>query len=565
MRCLAAGCVIILILALASCTTLNSEKIYRNGAVACSDTIAANIGLQVLKDGGNAIDAACATAFALAVTFPQAGNIGGGGFALIYLADSQQVYNIDFREVAPAAASASIFLNELGEVDRDKALNGPLAAGVPGTVAGLYDLHHRYGSIEWSELVRPAHALADTGFIIGTPLHEVLREEEENLRRFEATREIFFPNGKPIEPGQRLVQSDLALALDFIEMQGRDGFYLGETAEAIAQYCAENGGLITVEDLKNYTTAWRQPVKFRFRQLDIYAAGLPSSGGIVMGQIMKMLNQYELEKYTADAPEYIHLFTEASRRAYADRAAYLGDPEFAPDLTDRLLDDHYITSRLQTIDPAHASVSSEILPGIPGENRESDQTTHLVVADAKGNIVSLTYTINAWFGCKAVVPEFGFFLNNEMDDFAILPDQPNAFGLTGSAANAIEPGKRMLSSMTPTIVMKSGRPYMALGSPGGSKIITAVAQTIINYDIFDMNLTEAVTVPRFHHQWMPDQLYLEQGGYDVVTIQKLIGMGHQVSERTPFAEVMALSFSSDGLFLTPAADPRRGGGCATGF
>ncbi len=565
MRFLAAGCAIILILGLASCDTLSSEKIYRNGVVVCSDKTAADIGLQVLKDGGNAIDAACATAFALAVTFPQAGNIGGGGFALVYLADSQQVYYIDFRETAPAAASARIYLDDQDEIDRDRALNGPQAAGTPGTVAGLSDLHLRFGSAEWSELIHPARSLADTGFIVGQSLSEALLEEEETLRRFEATEKIFFPGGKSIEPGQRLTQPDLALALSFIEMKGRDGFYLGETADAIAEYCAENGGLITTEDLQNYTTAWRQPVKFRFRQLDIYAASLPSSGGIVMGQILKMLNEYELEKYTADAPEYMHLFAEASRRAYADRAEYLGDPDFTPNLTDQLLDDHYIASRRQSIDPTHASSSTEILPGMPGGSHESDQTTHLVVADADGNVVSLTYTVNSWFGCKAVVPEFGFFLNNEMDDFAIQPNVPNAFGLTGSDANRIEPGKRMLSSMTPTIVLKSGKPYMALGSPGGSKIITAVAQTIINYDIFKMNLTESVTSPRFHHQWLPDKLYLEQGGYDVVTIQKLIGMGYEVIERTPYAEVMALVFSDDGLFITPAADPRRGGGCATGY
>jgi gamma-glutamyltranspeptidase/glutathione hydrolase len=565
MRYIILGFVTIALLCVISCDTLNSEKVYRHGAVACSDIIAADIGLQILKDGGNAVDAACATAFALAVTYPQAGNIAGGGFALIYLADSQQVFFLDFRETAPAAARVETFLDSEGKVDRDKVVSGPLAAGIPGTVAGLHEMYQRFGSLDWNNLIQPSRLLADTGFIIGRTLAEALAEDQEVLRKFAATEVIFFHKGKPIESGQRLTQSDLALALNLIEQEGRDGFYQGETAEAIAAYCADNGGLITEKDLQNYNPKWREPVHFKFRQLDVYAAGLPSSGGVAMGQILKTLEQYELERYTAHSPEYIHLFTEAARRAYADRSEYLGDPDYTENLTQQLLDDSYIASRIKSIDPDRASSSADILPGIPKGQSESDQTTHLVAADIHGNIVSLTYTINAWFGCKAVVPGFGFFLNNEMDDFAILPDAPNMFGLTGSAANRIEPGKRMLSSMTPTIVLKSGQPYMALGSPGGSKIITAVAQVIINHNIFGMNVNEAVRSPRFHHQWMPDILYLEQGHYGIGIIQKLIGMGHNVKERTPYSEVMALGFSDDGIFITPAADPRRGGGSAVGY
>jgi gamma-glutamyltranspeptidase/glutathione hydrolase len=565
MRYVIIGFVIIALLGIVSCSTLSTERMYRQGALACSDTLAADIGRQVLIDGGNAVDAACAAALALAVTFPQAGNIAGGGFALIYRADSQKVYFIDFREAAPAAATAAAFLDAEGRVDRDKATVGPLAAGTPGTVAGLYEMHKRFGVSNWGDLVQPARLLADTGFIIGQSLAASLTEESDNLRRFESTAAIFLSQGQPLGPGQRLVQSDLALALNLIEQEGRDGFYQGETAEAITRFCAENGGLITTEDLQNYNPVWRPPVHFRFRQLDVYAPGLPSSGGIVMGQILEMLKGFELERYTADNPEYIHLFTEAARRAYADRSEYMGDPDFTDNLTSSLLDDKYIASRVASIDPSHASPSSEILPGMPRGRRESDQTTHLVVTDADGNIVSLTYTINAWFGCKAVVPGYGFFLNNEMDDFAILPDSPNAFGLTGGAANGIEPGKRMLSSMTPTIVFKSQQPYMALGSPGGSKIITAVAETILNHYIFGMSMKEAVSAPRFHHQWLSDKLFLEQGGYDIKVIQKLINMGHAVEERPPFGEIMALGFSDDGVFIIPAADPRRGGGCATGY
>lgn len=565
MRYFVCGILIIVLLGALSCVSLDAEKMYRQGAVACSEASAAEIGLQVLKDGGNAVDAACATALALAVTFPLAGNIGGGGFALIYIADSQKVYYIDFRETAPEAATAAHYLDSTGNLDSTKSLYGPLSAGTPGTVAGLYEMHNRFGRSDWNELVRPARILADTGFIVEAPLARAISEEKETLKRYPSTEAIFIPDGKALEAGRRLVQPDLALALDMIEQKGRDGFYLGETAEAIAKFCAENGGLITTRDLKNYLPAWRQPVHFRFRRLDIYAPGLPSSGGVVMGQILKMLEPFELERYTVDSPEYMHLFAEAARRAYADRSAYLGDPDFTTDLTGQLLDDAYIASRVQSIDPDHASSSTDILPGMPKGRRESEQTTHLVVADQNGNIVTLTYTVNAWFGCKAIVPGCGFFLNNEMDDFAILADTPNQFGLTGGDANRVEAGKRMLSSMTPTIVFKGNRPYLALGSPGGSKIITAVTQTILNHSLFGMSLSEAVTAPRFHHQWQPDILYVEQGGFKINAIQKLIGMGHTVTERTPFGEVMALSFSQDGSFITVAADPRRDGGYGTGY
>lgn len=548
-----------------SCGTIGSEKIFSHGAVVCSDRIAAETGVDILKNGGNAVDAACATALALAVTYPQAGNIGGGGFALIYLADSGQVYFLDFRETAPQSATAESYLDNAGNFDPQKSLVGPVAAGTPGTVAGLWEMHRRFGQSSWPDLVHPARLLALHGFVVDSPLVAALAGEEEYLRRFDATRDIFLPGGRLPRPGDKLIQRDLAFTLDRIELNGKDGFYAGETADLIAAYCAENGGLITTEDLRSYNAAWRRPVNFQYRNLDIYAAGLPSSGGIVMGQILKTLDAFELKRYTAGDPVYIHLFTEAARRAYADRSEYLGDPDFVPDLTGQLLNDEYIQSRRRSIDPDHATPSSEILPGMPKVGRESNQTTHLVVADEQGNIVSLTYTVNAWFGCGAVVPGAGFLLNNEMDDFAIVPDRPNQFGLTGGDTNRIEPGKRMLSSMTPTIILKNHRPYLALGSPGGSRIITAVAQTILNYHIFNMPPYEAVSYPRFHHQWRPDTLYLERGGYDPAAIRKLTEMGHHVVERSPFGEVTAISFSEDGLFMTGAADPRRRGAFAAGY
>lgn len=548
-----------------SCDLLQSEKVFRHGAVVCSDRLAAEVGLQVLREGGNAVDAACAVAFALAVTYPMAGNIGGGGFALIYQADSQEVFSIDFRETAPAAATADLYLDSAGGVDESRIRTGPSAAGIPGTVAGLYEMHRRFGLRSWADVVRPARQLADTGFVVGESLAASLAEHAEALGRFPATAAIFLPDGTTPVSGQRLIQSDLAVTLALIEQNGVDGFYQGEVADAIEAYCLTDGGIITAADLRQYRPVWRRPAHFTFRSLDVYAAGLPSSGGIVMGQILSMLNTYELERFTPDAPEYMHLFAEAARRAFADRSEYLGDPDFTTDVTDHLLDGAYIASRIKSIDPERASSSAQILPGMPEGPHESDQTTHLAVADDDGTIVSLTYTINAMFGCRAVVPGYGFLLNNEMDDFAVRPGVPNAFGLTGGEANRIEGGKRMLSSMTPTIVLKSGRPYLALGSPGGSRIISAVSQVLLNYHVFRMRLAEAVRAPRFHHQWLPDTLYVEKSAYAAAILQRLAAMGHHVSERTPFAEVMALAFSEDGMFITGAADPRRGSGTVAGF
>ena len=550
---------------LVSCGELHTEKVHRNGVVVSSDRIASEAGLEILKEGGNAIDAACATALALAVTYPQAGNIGGGGFALLYIADSQKVYYLDFRETAPKAAESDMYIDDAGEADRERAMVGPSAAGTPGTIAGLFELNRRFGTRAWRGLVSPARMLADTGFFIEDHLAATLADYADDLRRFPATEAVFFPGGKSLSGGDRLLQTDLGSTLIAVETEGRDGFYLGETARRIADYCADNGGLITLEDLENYDPVWRDPVYFKFRGLDIYCAGLPSSGGVVMGQTLRMLERFEIERYTANAPEYIHLFAEASRRAYADRSKFLGDPAFTEDLTDGLLDESYIETRIESIDPKHASSSADILPGLPKGYGESDQTTHLVTADAQGNIVSLTYTINLGFGSKAIVAGCGFLLNNEMDDFAVAPGVPNSFGLVGGEANKIEGGKRMLSSMSPTIILNSRKPYLALGSPGGSKIITAVAQTIINYRIFGMTVSEAISTPRFHHQWRPDKLYLEEGGYDINTIQKLISMGHDIQERSRYSEVMAVGFSPDGQFMTGAADPRQEGGHVAGY
>ncbi len=565
MRVVTFAAVVFIIAIIVSCGGIATEKVYHNGSVVCSEATAARTGVDVLRGGGNAVDAACATALALAVTYPEAGNIGGGGFALVYMADSGKVFYLDFREKAPAQALPEMYLDSSGHVDPGKSLLGPLAAGVPGTVAGLYDMHRRFGQRIWSSLVKPARLLADTGIIIDSQFSAAIAESADEIGNFDASQEIFLPNGRPPQPGSRFKQRDLATSLIRIEREGKDGFYTGATADAIIRYCAENGGLITQEDLSGYRAVWREPTHVTYHGLDVYAAGLPSSGGIVLGQILKMLEYFELEKYTPKAPEYIHLFAEASRRAFADRSEYLGDPDFVMDPSDDLLDSMYIRSRVTSIDLDHVSSSAETVPGMPKGYGGSDQTTHLVVADEHGNIVSLTYTINSWYGCKAVVPGAGFFLNNEMDDFALMPDAANQYGLTGGEANSLAGGKRMLSSMTPTIVFQKGRPYLALGSPGGSKIISAIAQTIVKYHVYNLPLSAAVMSPRIHHQWRPDTLYLEEGGFEASTVSTLKAMGHHVIERSPFGEVTAIGFSQNGTFMTGVADLRRGGGAVAGY
>lgn len=550
---------------LSSCGQVASEKIYRNGVVVCSDPIAAQIGLDILKEGGNAIDAACATSLALAVTLPRAGNIGGGGFALVYSAESQEVRFLDFRETAPSGIISEMYFDTLGNVDRDKALIGPLSAGTPGTVAGLYEMHERMGKATWSSLVAPARNLADSGFVVLDHLASSIDYYSDKLAQYHSTARIFHPDGRPLKAGSQFIQKDLAWTLGLIERNGRDGFYTGMVAGKIAEFCAENGGIITEEDLALYNPKWRDPVSFKFRDLDIYAPGLPSSGGIVMGQILSILEEFELEKYTADSPEYLHLYTEASRRAFADREKYLGDPDFTQDYSNELLDKNYVATRIQTINESEASTSAEILPGVPKSSQEPTETTHLVVVDSDGNIVSLTYTINLSYGSKAVVDGCGFLLNNEMDDFAIKPGEANTFGLVGGEANKIEPGKRMLSSMTPTIILQDNKPYMALGSPGGSKIISAVAQTIIYKRIFGMSLGEAVQTPRVHHQWQPDILYVEKGSFDISVIQDLIARGHNVRDKDPMGIVNAVEFAPESFYMSGFSDTREGGTTVQGY
>lgn len=554
---------VIIAIGLLSCESVTVEKLYSGGTVVSSSAEASTIGLEVLKDGGNAADAAVATAFALAVTHPSAGNIGGGGFALTYDAAGNRIRALDFRETAPAGATRDMYVDEYGNLAEGASLFGATAAGVPGTVAGLFELWKEYGSMNWYDLVAPAVALADTGFVVSAYLSQKIADYQDRLSVFVESEDVYLPGGAPPVPGDRLVQKDLSATLGLIALDSTDGFYRERTAELIVAAMEKHGGLITVDDLENYRAVWREPVHFRFDSLDIFSMPPPSSGGVIMGMILGLLEPFDFSTYTSKSPEVIHFFTEACRLAYVERASHLGDPDVVDNPVEHMLDPDFLTARRKLIDPERAGISSEIGSGIAEMTGESESTTHFCVADKEGNIVSLTYTINTSFGSKLVVDGAGFLLNNEMDDFSAKPGVPNVYGLIGGEANAIAPGKRMLSSMSPTIVLKGGKPVLALGSPGGSKIITAVAQAIMNYSRFGMGPDEIVSHPRYHHQWLPDTLYLEKGQFNIKIMQDLIARGHLIKEIDPFCEMELIHFNTSGLMIG-ASDPR-GDGKAVGY
>ncbi len=549
-----------LALVLLSCESITTQKFYGEGMVVSSSQIATETGLNVLKNGGNAVDAAVAVGFALAVVHPEAGNIGGGGFALVYMKDEGHVTSLDFREKAPLVAIPNMYLDSAGNVIPNSTLLGAKAAGVPGTVAGLFELWKAHGSLDWAQVIEPALMLADTGFMVDSRLAASFKEHESNLKLFPETETTFFRNGRPPQAGERLIQKQLATTLSEISADSADGFYTGPVADLIVAAMQKHGGIITHDDLKNYRPVWRDPLHVRFDSLDIYSMALPSSGGMVLAMILKLLEPFDFFAYTPNSPAYIHLFAESSRLAYAERAAHLGDPDFIRNRTGEILGATYLDTRRRLIDTARAAVSSEIGTGL-SETSGGSSTTHYCVADRDGNLVSLTYTLNTSYGSKLVVDSAGFLLNNEMDDFAVKAGVANTYGLTGNAANAIAPGKRMLSSMAPTMVFLRERPLMVLGSPGGSRIITTVAQTIINISRLGLSSAEAVAHPRIHHQWLPDTLYMEMNGYDINTKQALIAKGHFIKEIAPFGELNLIYIEPSGL-MQGIADPRRGGSAA---
>lgn len=513
---------------------------------------ASRIGIDILKNGGNAFDAMMATELALAVTFPFAGNLGGGGFMVYRMADGS-VGSIDFREKAPLAATKNMYLDENGEFLSDLSTKGILASGVPGTIAGLFEAQTKFGKLNVAEIIQPVIDLARNGFVISPNQAERLRRVREVLVEVNGA-ETFF--NRDFQSGDTLKIPILAATLERIAKNGRDEFYQGETAKILAKHMQERGGIITEEDLHAYEAKWRAPVVFPFRDLKIISMAPPSSGGMTLAQILKMIEPFELRKLGHHSPEYIQLLVEAERRAYADRNYYLGDPDFVKIPVQELLDDDYLKSRMESFSFEKATISEDIAKG-EFTFSESMETTHFSIVDAEGNAVSLTTTINGGYGSKVFIDELGFFMNNEMDDFSAKPGTPNMFGLTGAEANSISPGKRMLSAMTPTIVEKNGKLWMVVGTPGGSTIITSVLQTILNVSEFGMGMQQAVGSPRFHHQWLPDLVNFEPNAFNPTLIQTLKSRGYLINEANSpvIGKVDAILVLPDGK-LEGGADPR---------
>ncbi len=525
------------------------------GMVVSEDPLATAIGLQVLKDGGNAIDAAVAVGFAMAVSYPTAGNIGGGGFMVIRLANGK-VYTLDYRETAPAAAHKDVYLDAKGNVIEDASLLGYKAAGTPGTVAGLQEAFKRFGSRPWRNLLAPSIKLAREGFKLSRHKTASINARREYFNLFPSSRKIFTRDGQPFEPFDLLVQKDLAATLERIAKEGADDFYRGTTARLIAEDMKRNGGMITLKDLKNYKAKWREPLHFNYRGYDIYSMPLPGSGGIVMAEIFNTLEPFKLSAFKVNSSDLMHLWVESERQAYADRAVFMGDADFVDVPVKKLISKKYAAYIRGQIDLFHARNSDDVAAS-EAWMKESFETTHFSIVDQWGNAVSNTYTLNSGYGAKAVVEGAGFLLNNEMDDFSIKPGVPNQYGLVGSYANQIDPGKRMLSSMTPTIVTLHDTLYMVVGAPGGSRIITAVAQTISNVIDHGYNIRTAIESPRFHHQWKPDVVFLEEPGFTDDTITRFRGKGHEIRYVKSLASVQGILIQN-GL-IQGWSDPRRDG------
>jgi gamma-glutamyltranspeptidase/glutathione hydrolase len=517
----------------------------REAMVVAQEEHAADVGLAVLRSGGNAVDAAVAVGFALAVTHPYAGNIGGGGFMLIRLADGRTTF-IDFRERAPAKASRNMYLDGTGK-PTEESIVGWRASAVPGTVRGLELAHKRYGRKPWAELVKPAVDLATNGFPVSYPQMDSWRHYASLLAQFPESKRIFLKGGAYYDWQEIFRQPELALTLDRIARLGASDFYDGKTAHLLAATMAEQGGLITLADLHDYQAVERKPLEGDYKGYHIIAAPPPSSGGVGLLQMLGMLNATGYERTGPGSAETFHYLAEVMRRYYADRNEYLGDPDFVKNPISLVLDPAYVRARRETINPERATPSDEVNPGLPVGSEGSD-TTHFSIVDEQGNAVAVTYTLNSAYGSGVTVAGAGFLLNDQMDDFAAKPGTPNKFGLVQGAKNAIAPGKRPLSSMTPTIILKNDKPFLVLGAPGGSTITTAVLQVIINIIDFGMNVQDAIDFPRIHHQWKPDRLDYESG-VSPDTIMLLKGMGHQVEEAHPRvqARVEAILISSGWL------------------
>jgi gamma-glutamyltranspeptidase/glutathione hydrolase len=523
---------------------------------------ATRIGLEVLSSGGNAIDAAVAVSFALAVSHPQAGNIGGGGFLVYYDAASREVWTLDFREIAPAAATRTMFVDEEGKPRTDASTVGPLASGVPGSVAGLAEAHARFGSMPWRSLLEPAVALADGGFTWRPIDLTHLEEAQKNRRidRFPATAALLFPDGQPPAPGDVIRQRDLARTLRRIAEDGPREFYEGATAKMLVEAMRRDGGILSAKDLRDYRPTWRAPIRIDYGDYHIYTMAPPSAGGLLLGEMLQILKPYALREFGFQTPGYLHVLAEVERRAYLDRNRFLGDPASTRIPYAALFSEERAAQWRSSIALDRATPTR--LLAEQTRALEPRDTTHFSIVDASGNIASLTTTINTFFGSGYLVPNAGFFLNNEMDDFTTAPGAPTAFGLVQGDANAVQPGKKMASSMTPTIVFRGEHPFLVLGSPGGGTIPTTVLQVFLNVTTFGMTLADAVAAPRYHHQAWPDEIRWERGRAPLDVLDALNRAGHSTKEVDPIGDVHALLFR-DGK-IHAVADTRRGG-LAGGF
>ena len=502
-----------------------------NGMVVTSQRIASEVGADILKQGGNAIDAAVAVGYALAVVNPCCGNIGGGGFATLHLADGRDVF-LNFREKAPLAASETMFLDDKGEVVKGLSLKGHRAVAVPGTVMGLDTLLARYGTMARSAVMAPAIKLAEEGFVLSQGDADILARGTKDFAEQTNIAAIFLRDGKPLGAGDTLVQKELAASLRAIAEKGPDAFYRGEIAGKIAAVSAANGGILTTADFESYTVTEDAPVRCDYRGFVVISSPPPSSGGTAICMILNILEGYDIRQAGWNSSQTVHLMTEAMRHAFVDRNFQLGDPAFVTNPLASLLSENYAALIRQKIDPALATPSKDVQPGVAPH--EGTETTHYSIVDKAGNAVSVTYTINALFGAKVMAGDTGFFLNDEMDDFTVKPGVPNLFGLVQGKTNAIQPGKRPLSSMSPTIVTKDGKTFMVLGSPGGSRIITIVVQTLLNAIDHGMDIQQAVDGPRVHHQWLPDEIAVEPFALSADSRARLEAMGHKIVEQTPW-------------------------------